>query len=122
MRGEIEAGFSEVAGADALRRVVATPSRMIESWALGDAEAFDANGYERPAFKGRPEELWGDEKDPQSNHPKRVLERALAGPASATVFADLAAHSDPERLEESCPESFAPFARDVRRALDDCLK
>ena len=52
---------------------------MIEAWALGDQNAVAAAATRTGSGEehSRPELLWGDEKDQNSNHPKQVLKRSL---------------------------------------------
>lgn len=126
MHQEIEAGFADVTGANDVARVKATPCRMIEAWALGDPRAIAVvRAEDRLASKAppaspipaRPETLWGDESDPDSDHPKCVLRRALGQDASARVFEQLATLADAAALERSCVESFAPFVAELRRIV-----
>lgn len=124
MHAEIESGFDSVDDADRVARVKATPCRMIEAWALGDPNAIGAVGKRtgrRDAIPKRPEELWGDESDPNSSHPKCVLRRVVGGDgANSLVFEQIAREAAPDTLRKSCPESFAPFADEmsvVARAL-----
>lgn len=122
---EIEAGFSTVKGADHVLRVKATPLRMIEAWALGDAAAVRAvarKGGDSSAVPTHPEETWGDEHDRDSGHPKCVLRRALGRDPSPQDFADLAEEADVKVLRASCPASFAPFAKEAKRAGDEARR
>jgi hypothetical protein len=92
---------------------------MIEAWALGDREAL-AQLLEVDVSEldyGNPEELWGNEHAPNSNHPKAVWRRLTDG---MIAHAEVAAASDPEVLRDTCPESFAAFADDVAAAVDTC--
>lgn len=119
MHQQIEAGFAAVQGAEDMLRIKATPCRMIEAWALGDRKAVAAlagRDGESSAVPANPEEVWGDERDPGSNHPKCLLERALGRLASADIFAELAEQSDVATLRKNCPESFAPFAHEAEAA------
>ena len=114
---EIEVGFAAVNGADAVARVKGTPCRMIEAWALADADAIAkvANvRATRDPCPHAPEELWGDENDTASNHPKCVLPRVLGQESAAEIFEELAHEVDLVRLAEKCPESFEPFLRELR--------
>lgn len=105
--------------AKAIHTAVAIPCRMIEAWGLADRAALSTLLGEDPASLdyGPPEGLWGDEKDPSSNHPKRVWERVTRG---EVTFSAVAEQVDVATLERECPESFPPFARDVEAALDTC--
>lgn len=119
MREQIDKGFDAVKGAEDLLRIKATPCRMIEAWALGDRQAIKrvAKNGDLKAIPSDPEETWGDEHDPKSNHPKRLLERALGRKVSADDFADLAEYADVPTLKRSCPDSFAPFVKETAEAL-----
>jgi hypothetical protein len=120
MRREIEQGFETVKEGGSIARIVGTPARMIESWALGDREAFVALGYAPPKFRGSPEDLWGEEHEPSSSHPKRVLERALHKKPTAMHMAELAAASRPDEVARSCPDSFRPFLDETRDVVARC--
>lgn len=113
MHDEIDAGFAAVAHAANVTRVKATPCRMIEAWALGDPVAIArVLRTKRASVKvpSRPEELWGDERDPESNHPKCVLRRVLDRPPDAETLEEIALEANIATLRTSCPESFEPFA------------
>jgi hypothetical protein len=119
MHEQIEHGFAAVDGADHVLRVKGAPCRMIEAWALGDVDALDrvrARRGRKAVVPARPETLWGKEQDPASNHPKCVLARVLGENANALVFEELAREASEETLRHACPESFAPFADEVRAA------
>lgn len=116
MHQQIEQGFAASQGADSPLRIKATPCRMIEAWALGDKEAVMSiaeKGGKPTVIPASPEDAWGDEHDPESNHPKCLLERALGRRVSAEDFAELAERSSVARLRRSWPDSFAPFAREA---------
>jgi hypothetical protein len=116
MRSAIESGFSAVADADHVQRVIGTPCRMIEAWALGDTAAV-ANVAGRPGPDRSPEALWGRETDPRSNHPKCVLKRAFGRDYDARDLTEIAEAARPAALERACPDSFGPFAAGVRRVF-----
>ncbi len=116
---EVRTGLASVP--DQMPTLIATPCRMIETWAMGDRNAIaqltgvDADQLDLPP--GLPEEWWGDEKNPNSNHPKRVLERVARG----VPFAEIAEASDIDELARSCPLSFRPFADAATAAVNRCL-
>src|SRR5512140_1160457 len=125
IRTSIDAGFAYAreidADAERVLTVSAVPSRMIEAWALADREALAAL-LEVPVASldyRRPEELWGDEEDPASNHPKCVWHRVIERRHS---HAEIAECCRPRVLERECPESFVPFARDVDDAMKRCRR
>lgn len=124
MHEEVEAGFATVKGAEHVLRVKATPLRMLEAWALGDAEAVKAvagRDGDAEAVPKYPEETWGDEADRASGHPKCLLRRALGRDPGPVDFAELSAHAEVETLCRTCPESFAPFAEEAERAGKEAL-
>jgi hypothetical protein len=120
MHAEIEAGFARVRAANpqaaTVRTLKGTPCRMLEAWALGDPQAIGKVGG-KTARLGEvpvaPEACWGDEGDPDSNHPKCVLHRALGRRVSADDFAQIGHWAGIKSLRESCPGSFDPFAREA---------
>jgi hypothetical protein len=119
MHEQIEDGFAAVKDAEDTFRVKATPCRMIEAWALGDAAAISAVGGKRAQpseVPARPELIWGDEDDPKSGHPKCTLRRAVGCDVTAEVLERIAEQSSPTKLVAACPESFAPFTKDVETA------
>jgi hypothetical protein len=96
---------------------------MVEAWALADAEAIAQalDASRTPALPpGSPEEYWGDEQDPNSNHPKCVLARTVGEDPPGDLFAQIAAHVRLDVLRTRCPESFAPFLTEAHQALDRC--
>jgi hypothetical protein len=108
-----------VDGAEHVLRVKATPLRMIEAWALGDAAAVQAvagKDGDPAAIPRHPEETWGDERDRASGHPKCVLRCALGREPTPEDFAEVARVADIHVLRASCPASFAPFADEAERA------
>jgi hypothetical protein len=123
IRQSIREGFQHACAndADATRvlTAVAVPARMIEAWALGDREALaDQLGVEAGTLDyNPPEELWGDGRDPYSNHPKCTWSRVTDGNLTLAEIGDAA---DPGVLRDSCPDSFSPFAADVDAAMAKC--
>lgn len=121
MHADIETGFAAVSHADHVLRVKATPLRMLEAWALGDREAIRAvagRDGDASAVPDHPEETWGDEKDSSSRHPKSLLRRALGREPAPDDFARLAENARVDVLCETCPASFAPFAREADAARE----
>lgn len=124
LRESAEHGFAQACEHDPhaamIPTVIAAPCRMLEAWALADRAAL-AELLGLPAGSldyDQPEELWGDEKDPGSDHPKRVWRRVAR---DRVELAEIGAAADPETLAEECPDSFPPFAADVESALYQCL-
>lgn len=125
MHAQIDTAFRSVADAEDVVKVKATPCRMLEAWALGDRAALDAvvgKKLDESQLPDDPEDLWGDEADPRSDHPKCVLARVLRSKASSDVFEELARESSPKTLRRSCPDSFAPFAAEMEAATEALAK
>lgn len=88
------------------------PLRMLESWLLADENAFDVTFGKNLKLPRFPELLWGDKRDPNSNHPKRFFEKKLqeAGVNSSREnYCDLMQNMNLEVLSQKCPISFGPF-------------
>jgi hypothetical protein len=123
LRESVKDGFAftreDDKDAGAIQTAIAIPCRMIEAWALGDRESLAVllSKSARDLNYGDPEELWGGEDDPDSDHPKCVWQRVTDG---GIDFAEIGAAATPSALAKACPDSFPPFAEDVERALDEC--
>jgi len=123
IRDSIEDGFAHARATDPdaarVLTAAAVPARMIEAWALADREMLaDLLDETAVTFDYRPpEDLWGDEDNPDSNHPKCVWRRITA---DRITHSEIGERARPRVLERTCPESFAPFARDVESALKRC--
>lgn len=119
---EINEGFERARRLDnrlmGVKAHIAIPCRMIESWALGGLLGAVAASLGSTS----PEDLWGDEDDPDSNHPKRALARHLGRRYSATDMADIANSLNIEALKVACPDSFLPFAESARTSVDSCIQ
>jgi len=126
VRDDIERGFAEAREVTPqvcdVVALCATPCNMMEAWALGDRSALAAHAGKSPGLLRyrNPETLSGDERDPDSKHPKRVLERILDRPATSADFAALAGSADLSVLRRECSLSFLPFAKSVTRAAAEC--
>jgi len=119
LRAQIVAGLAHPDRTPA--PLIGTPSRMIEAWALGDPEALAevADDGAEPA-PARPEQLWGDKRDPESDYPKHTLERCLGRACTSDDLARLAEAADLDAVAASCPESFSPFLARARQIAADC--
>lgn len=116
MHLQIETGFAAVRGEVRVMAIKATPCRMIEAWALGDAAAVRSVSKWKKEIPNSPEKLWGNESDRNSMHPKCVLARIFGREPCAVDFETIATEAVPETLGRTCPDSFAPFAREVEVA------
>jgi hypothetical protein len=125
LRESAERGFAHTRALDedaaAIQTAIAIPCRMIEAWALADQEALarllDVSDHDLEY--GAPEDLWGDEEDPGSDHPKCVWRRVTEG---RIELSEIGAEATPPALAKACPDSFPPFAEDVDRALRRCSR
>ena len=73
-----------------------------------------------PCFPSHPELEWGDKKTPSSNYPKCKLTRILSAYGLEPVretYCEIAAASNIGTLIEKCPISFAPFAEEFNRIM-----
>lgn len=113
---EIRKGLQSVPDATT-RAIQATPCRMLECWALADANALAelaSKEGDPTSVPKTPEDSWGHDADPTSNHPKCALKRVLGRDAGSDDFATLAESSDLEVVRERCPDSFVPFHDEAR--------
>ncbi len=121
-RRSVEHGFGVVrrtiAEAHNVKTAIAIPCRMIEAWALADRKALARLvGATVDTLSYRPvEELWGDEHDPGSDHPKNVWARITR---RQVEFAEIGAEASPTTMREACPESFPPFLADIDSMRED---
>lgn len=120
-RNAIERGFEEAQARGATApAVLALAIECIEAWALADPDAWVQVFGKAPQLPSNPESLWGDRRDPSSNHPKCVLARCLQEISRETTMnipAMLMEHASLERLAAACPEGFGQFVADLERAF-----
>lgn len=107
----------------ASRPVAIVPMKMIECWLLGDPDAFErAFGVvPTPALLKKPELIWGDEHNPNSDYPKHRLTKVLAECGEEydrETFVRIAEESDIKTICKNCPISFADFVDQVKRVCD----
>ena len=135
IRCEIVSGFAsarvENSTADEVHGVAIIPMKMIESWLMGDPNAFShafPNGGKKGKHKkkhqeqqescpNQPELDWGAH-DPSSNYPKNRLARILdvyGKTCNRETFCEIAEHSNMDTLRQTCPISFADFYEQVRK-------
>ncbi|MFA4885517.1 MAG: hypothetical protein WC601_07065 [Desulfotomaculaceae bacterium] len=103
-----------------VKGIAIIPLRMLESWLLADEQAF-LNAFDiKVSLPKNPEMLWGDKRDPKSNHPKKTLERILSrfGLNSDTSnFCTIYDNASIPILESKCPISFPPFLMKAQEYL-----
>ncbi|HBQ11623.1 MAG TPA: hypothetical protein DEF51_10845 [Myxococcales bacterium] len=117
VRERIRAGLS---GSE-IPVLIATPSRMLEAWVLGDPRAIREHAAAgAPPAPANPETLWGAKRDPTSDYPKHVLKRCLGAPYDADLLMRIAEISNLEAMGQSCPESFGPFLSASRELAEAC--
>jgi hypothetical protein len=96
--------------------LVVIPKETIESWLLADEEAYPSIPRE-PKLPAKPEELWGQVSDPNSNHPYNYFIRVLAQFRLADnrdTYAEIAENTNIETLKRRCPKSFGQFYTDMQ--------
>ena len=96
------------------------PKAMIESWLLADEKAFIkvfGKKPSKPPLPKKPESLWGEKSDPESNYPKNVLNRIVTQfkrkPDSWRY--DLACKANTNILSKKCPVSYGRFLCDMQK-------
>ena len=101
--------------------VPAVACRTIEAWALGDLAAVAALiGSRKPPSlpeNKRPEDLWGQPRKQDSNHPKVVLARILGRSATQDDLGKIAERASIGTLRGACTLSFEPFASELEAAI-----
>jgi hypothetical protein len=103
------------------RCLAIVPKETIESWLLADENAYPEIP-KNPALPEKPEELWGDSRDPNSNHPKRYLSRVLKQfhlENNRDTYAQIAENSDVEIIKRRCCNSFGQFCDDMQGFITD---
>lgn len=100
------------------------PLRMIENWQLADKNAIET-AYEITLqdkdVPAKPEFVWGDENDPNSNHPKTLLRRIInsrvkrGNEVCRDKMVEVAQNSRPEVLKSKCSISYGCFSVDIER-------
>jgi hypothetical protein len=122
-RSYIDEGFVVVKKRLNLHCILMMPIRMLECWLLGDAEGFEGIGCspQKPKLPKKPEFLWGDVHNPESNHPKHYIKRILKNcdfESNTEVFKNIVCHNNIENLLKNCPNSFERFYQDIQELKD----
>lgn len=117
----IERGLAEAhAQGHVVPAVLALAIECIEAWALADPDAWLHVYGKVPRLPPAPEALWGDVRDPASNHPKSVLRRCfeeIGRSSGSNAVTRLLEHASLERVASRCPRGFGQFVTDLRRAF-----
>jgi hypothetical protein len=98
------------------RCLAIVPKEVIESWLLADENAFPSVPN-KPKLPPKPEEIWGQRNDPNSNHPYNYFVRVLEQfdmHDNRDTYAQITENTDIEVLKYRCPESFGQFYADMQ--------
>jgi hypothetical protein len=108
--------FEDAISNDEIHCLAVVPKEMIESWLLSDEKAYPSIPVS-PALPKKPEEIWGDRHNPESNYPKNYFKRILSQYSledNHNIYTDIASKSDIETIKNRCPESFNQFCNDMQ--------
>ncbi len=113
---DLRAARDKFAAEQDLPCAVGAAVETFDAWMIADPEAIESAGGDKSRWHPAPEGLDGTEAS--GNHPK-CYAAAIFGGASglAERYARAAAAMRVDRLEQSCPQGFAPFAREVRERI-----
>lgn len=95
------------------------PKETIESWLLADENAYPSIP-KNPSLPEKPEKLWGNKKEENSNHPKRIFNKILNQfnlENTGDTYANIAENIDINVLKEKCDISFGQFVNDAQEFL-----
>ncbi|MCK5524349.1 MAG: hypothetical protein KAI83_14550 [Thiomargarita sp.] len=125
-RSYINEGFVIVEKRLNLHCILMMPIRILECWLLGDAEGFEGIGCSSQKLKlpKKPEFLWGNVHNPESNYPKHYLKRILKNCDSESntyVFKDIVRHNNIDNLLKNCQNSFERFYQDIEELKNSLL-
>jgi len=114
----IEEGFAVVKTRLNLPCILMMPIRILECWLLGDAEGFEELGCspQKPQLPKKPEFIWGEVDNPESDYPKHYLKRILKNcdfDSNTYVFKDIVRHNNIDNLRKNSPNSFEQFYQDI---------
>lgn len=114
-REQILDGLCRVDGVD---HVPCVPMSASESWLLADAQAWEKTGLKnQTGLPKQPEKIWGQRRDPKSNHPHQYFSRICveAGVSdSLETRVQLANLLNCKTVQKTCPNSFVAFINDIR--------
>jgi hypothetical protein len=115
--GEIKSEFDKLSN---FHCVAIVPKEMIESWLLADDGAYPSLP-ENPRLPPKPEEIWGQKSNANSNHPYNYFVRVLAQfrlSDNRDTYAHIAENTNIETLKRRCPVSFGQFYTDMHAFVD----
>ena len=95
------------------------PKKTIESWLLADENAYPSIP-KNPKLPAKPEELWGNVNEENTDHPKKYFYRILNQfnlEKNSDTYANIAENIDIKTLAEKCKVSFGQFIRDAQDFL-----
>lgn len=112
-------GFEKIP--DGPPAVVCLPKHTSESWMLSDSNAWASMGLsDLTMLPKKPEEQWGEEKDPKSSHPKQIFGRAKDSCQShlddREFRVQIVEKSDINIIDKKCPLSFRKFKEECASA------
>lgn len=129
MRKRFRQVYAEVAkGLEETEAIPAVALSMIECWILGDYNALETVfGITIPksCVLNKPELIWGDKKNPQSDYPKNYLKRMISNTekrykdfeGNQEDFCEVARSVNIKTLCESCDISFKQFYDDLCKMI-----
>jgi hypothetical protein len=111
---DFEKGMSsEIIG---MKHLAIVPKEMTESWLLADERAYPAIPAS-PRLPTKPEDIWGDKHDFESNYPYNYFKRVLTQfglDDNRDTYTAVAEKSDIEVLKAKCRVSFGQFYTDMQ--------
>ena len=118
--GEIKSEFDELRN---FHCIAIVPKEMTESWLLSDESAYPTTP-ENPKLPSKPEEIWGQKDDKNSNHPYNYLIRVLTQfklSDNQETYSRIAENTNIEILKQRCPVSFGQFYADIRYFIETAI-
>jgi hypothetical protein len=112
----IRSDFSKAVSDNETHCLAIVPKEMIESWLLADEKAYPSIPT-APRLPSKPEELWGDKRDVNSNYPYNYFVRVLSQfglDDNSDTYKEIAEKTDIEVLKNRCEKSFGQFYTDMQ--------
>lgn len=109
-----------------LKFIPMIPIRILECWLLGDIEGFENIGCspQNSSLPPKPELIWGEQENPESNYPKHYLKRILENggfPNNTETYQLIVNNNNLENLKQNCPLSFLPFAQSLENYRNELI-